>query len=329
MSARLLAGLAGAWLVLPGPDVQADMLRSAADRAHVVVVQGNEVWRILDGGPLESIPVPDGSWVLDALPDRDGAVWIAIGPIPREGPARLGRAFAGAETEWRELRGSSAASDLHFVPRRRAQPVLIGPDGAWTTSRSGAASRMATWSLDGYGFYAATARLGSGGALTVLAPAFNTCGSADILEGVVELHARGARFTTRAWAPRRLGYRTPALGADGAIYRWFRDDRGRCTLETAGAGATRGNACDALVRHNGETTVAVIDQERVVRLERPGGRASVDLGRLDPADQAVDVSPDQNGGALVLMTDGRVVRFGGRRSGRGTPVLSLSTPGAP
>ncbi|HTE54426.1 MAG TPA: hypothetical protein VK698_26415, partial [Kofleriaceae bacterium] len=263
----------------------------------------------------EAISLPPDSWALDALPDRSGSLWIAIGPVPRQGPARLARVVAGTEIVWREIPGSNAAGDLHLVPRRRAPPFIVSASGAWTASPGGGATRIATWSVDGYGFYAATARARADGGLTVLAPTFDTCGSADVLEALVELRAGGRRLTTRRWTGRRLGHRTPALAADGSIYRWFRDAGGACTLETASdaSSATRGEACDVLVRHNGERTVAVVDDGGVVRLVRrkPGAPSRIDLGHLERTEHAVDVTPDHRGGALVLTADGRVVRFSG------------------
>ncbi|HTE52965.1 MAG TPA: hypothetical protein VK698_19065, partial [Kofleriaceae bacterium] len=98
MSSRLSAGLvAAAWFCTPAAPARADMVRAAGDRDHVVVVRDNEVWRSLDGGAREAISLPPDSWALDALPDRSGSLWIAIGPVPRQGPARLARVVAGTE----------------------------------------------------------------------------------------------------------------------------------------------------------------------------------------------------------------------------------------
>lgn len=321
MSPRLSAALAiAAWLCAPA-GARADLVRAAGDRDHVVVVRDNQVRRSLDGGPAETIVLPPDSWVLDALPDRSGAVWIAIGPIPRRGPVRLGRAVAGIETAWRETAGTDAVGELHLVPRRRGPPLLVDASGAWRIAGDGVASRVASWSVDGYGFHAASARATPDGGVDVLAPTFDTCGSTDVLEGLVELGARGGRVTTRAWAADRLGYRAPALAADGTIYRWFRDARGACTIErgSAATAASPGEACDVMVRHDGRRTVAVIDGGRVVRLGRAGASRAIELGRLDPADAALDVSPDHRGGAIVLLADGRVIRF---RGGAGQ-VLAL------
>ena len=317
MPERLAAVVAAACLGGIAAPVRADLVRASHDRDHVVVARDNQVWRSLDGGAREPIALPPDSWVLDALPHRSGAIWIAIGPIPRVGPARIALLVPGDEPVWRDVPGSDAAGELHLVPRRRGSPLLLTGSGAWRLLDRGGLRRIAAWSVDGYGFHAASARVSPDGGVTVLAPTFDTCGSVDVLESLVELRARGGRVTSRRWAAHRLGYRAPALAADGTVYRWFRDARGVCTIEAGShpGGATAGAACDVAVRHDGRTTVAVVDDGRVLRLGRPARRRgpppAIELGRLDPADASIDVSPDHGGGALVLMADGRVIRFPG------------------
>jgi hypothetical protein len=325
MPPRLAALVAAACLGAVAAPARADLVRGDPDRDHVVVERDNQVWRSLDGAPREPIALPPGYRVLDALPDRSGATWIAIAPVPRFGPARLGLVVPGDETVWREIPDTENIGRLHLVPRRGGTPHLVASSGAWRALDRGGARRIATWSVDDYGFYAASARVGPDGAVTLLAPTFNTCQSADRLEALVEVRARGGRVTSRDWAAERLGYTAPALTADGTIYRWFRDARDTCTLEIGShaSSATDGDACTVLVRHDGVRTVAVVDDDRVVRLGRPGRRpgpsSTIELGHLGPDDVAVDVSPDHRGGALVLLADGRVVRFAGG-AGRALPL---------
>lgn len=323
MSPRLAGLVIAACLVSAAAPARADLVRASRGRDHVVVVRENQVWRSLDGAAGELVALPPDSWVLDALPERSGAIWIAINPVEREGPARLGLVVPGAETVWRDIPDTEGAGGLHLVPRRSGTPLLVAASGAWLVLGRGGARRIATWSVDVHGFYAASAWVGPDDGLTVLAPTFNTCQTADRLEALVELRARGGRVTSRAWAADRLGYTAPALAADGTIYRWFRDARDVCTLEIAShrGSAAAGDPCTVQVRHDGARTVAVFDRDRVVRLERPARRRGppgmIELGRLGPGDRAIDVAPDHRGGALVLLADGRVVRFAG---GSGQPL---------
>ena len=300
---RCLLLLSVAMALLPAEAVGDRLLRGGSGgRIAVVDQRGGKVWLGSDSGASTVVTYP-GGWILDVAFVGDAA-YIARGE-PREGPVRLSRHSERSTTET-IVPDSSAMSDARLLVIRD-QLWLFTAEGVWRRP-AGRSQRIAGWDFDSYAFYAASIAPTPQG-FKVLWPTFNTCQSADRLEGYRTFHV------TRAGDVRHAdqGIETARwLAADGRTYVDTTTTAGRCSLAME-VGGTRRHVldvlapwCDWQLEHNGRFTVVVLDRQ-VYRLHE--GVATRLRGRLPGNSRLEAFQPDHRGRALVLFADGTVMRF--------------------
>ncbi len=212
-------------------------------------------------------------------------------------------------------------SDAHFTSNGD-HVVLANAGGAFRSEDGGRSwTRAGAWKADGYAFYAASLWLDDAGAIDVLAPVFNTCGSSDLLEDLtrLKLDPSGVASRSRLSYDKLDGPWSAAVGRHGFLYSTSHFPDG-CALRVHARGETKtidpggadfGGPCYVTSQDNGRFNVLQFGS----RLFRANGASVTYLG--DGGEEILDAYPDNRGRALVLHRDGRVVRHGSKAE----PVL--------
>ena len=331
--ARLLVVLAVLLLAVLTPVAVAQATPAfvrASSRSEAIAVGlgasggGGTVWMAADGLHFVRHEVAAGRWILDVHLTATGEALLATSAVPRGGPILVTRLGSDPPVE-REIVGSQGMSDVRFVEGRNGRLAIVTSSGAFMSGDEGRTfTPFASWDVDVYGFYAASARVTPEGGVEVLAPTFNTCSSSDFLEELTHLRARpGGRTRARAVPLVSASFPIVAqLGADGELVTLTR--RGdSCVLRVSTEGGARDVRravpdCSLLAQTGLRFTLAVLG-ERVVRIT---GLSSSVLGALGSTESARDITPDARGRALVLLDDGRVVRY----SARAAPEVVFRSP---
>lgn len=296
------------------------IVRASSRGAGVAVARGapgggGVLWIAEDGVTFTRHELPASRWILDAHVTGAGDVLLASTDVPRGGPIVIGRFAPGAAAPVEvEVAGSEGLSDVRFL-EGDARLALVTSARAFVSDDGGRSfAALAEWEVDTYAFYASSGRVTADGGVDVLAPTFNTCGSSDILEELTRLFARPRAGAARARPVRFASADLPSVAtlmADGGLLTLVRrgDD---CVLRArTSAGARdlrRAPECWLLTATNQRFTVALVG----ARVLRVAGLSSRVLGVLPNTDAADDITPDARGRALVLLDDGRVVRYAAR-----------------
>lgn len=296
------------------------MVRASSRGDAIVVARGapgggGTLWIAPDGATFTRHALPASRWILDAHVTAVGDVLLASTNVPRGGPIVIGRFVPGAAGPVEvEVAGSEGLSDARFL-EGDVRLALVTSARAFVSDDGGRSfAPLAEWEADVYAFYASSGRVTGDGGVEVLAPTFNTCGSSDILEELTRLSARPRARGVRATPVRFASADFPSaatLMADGGLLTLTRRD-GDCVLRARTPAGTRvlrrAPACWLLTATNRRFTVALAGAQVL----RVAGLSSQVLGVLPNTDAADDVTPDSRGRALVLLDDGRVVRYAAR-----------------
>lgn len=312
MKAHYLASAALLFVSLTAHGERTRELRTGPEDSYVVFGNGGQgavAWFSRGGGDPTAVPLLRERWILDAVIDDERHLWVALGPSPRGGPVHVLR-YGDAQPADLTVQGAESAQEVHLLSARSGIH-LATPGGLWTLDARGA-KQVTSWSPDSYGFYAATFVHGASG-WRVLAPTFNTCSSADRLESLALLSVGpGGAIERRAVSLPSGGLDRAWLGADGWHYATGCDGD---TAVLAGSAQGRGwpplhrersVRCTHDLLQNGRFTIVLLG-ETLVRVE--AGRVE----RLGRSSTIESYYPDRRGRALVLNTDGSLVRFSSRR----------------
>lgn len=294
------------------PDRQ---VRTGPDDSYAIFGNGEKeaaAWVARGHAAPVAVPVPPSSWILDAVLDDAQRLWAALGQ-PREGPVRIGR-FEGQKQSSVIVEGTSAVSEARLF-LAGGSVYLATPVGLWRVDGP-SAQRLATWSTDSYGFYAASLAR-SGSRWLLLVPTFNTCGSSDLLERLDLFESAPSGPVEQRTVPLPPGPLGQAwLGADGWRYGLGCDGGvGLIGRHRTGPGwpllhREPAPDCRYSLEQNGLFTIALFGKA-LVRVHE--GRVE----RLGVADRVADpveaYYPDRRGRALVLHKDGTVVRYSSRQ----------------
>jgi hypothetical protein len=273
-------------------------------------------WEILlgrEGTPFRRVFLVQGRWLLDMHVLDDGTVLLASAE-QRGQEIRVRRVEPGAKSTETVIAGSDSNSDV-FFKFHGPKVVLLTAFRAFLSDNQGRSFQARPkWYRDPpgmYSFYAASSSLTPQGTLDLLWPAFNTCESADRLEGFQRIRlTRDGSVTHETLSMKSLGEPVKAfMGRYGVIYtaRHLSPDtavlqaheRGRVSVVHRVAGAAR-----LMGAENGRYVVSIVGSD-VLRLN---GAKAQKLGTLASTESIFDIYPDDRGRALVL-TEKALVRY--------------------
>jgi hypothetical protein len=322
----LLALTAGClWFAAPA---EAGMVRGAS-RGKAIAVHipgdddrsGPDLWRTVDGSTFEPVARAHDRMVLDLWIVPDGTIVLATASVPRGGPIAIER-IGKSSADVFDLSGSDSDWEVLFI-EGRGHLALAGGGGIWLSrdlgrsfSRAGDAP-LHDPASDFYGHQVTSGRVTGAGAIEIVVPSFNTCGSSDRLEAVrrIALGPTGRR-RTRALP---VDDEVPALGPDFLVR--VKRTADRCVVTANGHRAlslSSPEGCSFVTGASHRFLVGLIGDHVIAQR----GSALRSLGRLGAVRDVAGVHPDAHGRVLLLLEDERILRHAPGRA----PELLWSRP---